>query len=179
MVDRQSHTARTTTSTVTNFPEPPTTEPQKEEDMRSQKPLIESSEATSIQQKQILQTNSVVVTETKVQSTSNRDTAADSEDSEGERDFVKAVELVAQKFDGEVIEFSDSSARVIPSTKEIAKIETTLEQQKVVIKRDAIAYDEDDIPFMRPIYSRTLIGKELWDAWELSVNSYWKDEFLM
>ena len=184
VVERQSHTARTTTiersqhttATVINSPKPPTTKPQNERSERSQKPLIESSEATSIQQKQILQTNSVVVTETKVQSTSNRDTAADSEDSEGERDFVKAVELVAQKFDGEVIEFSDSSARVIPSTKEIAKIETTLEQQKVVIKRDAIAYDEDDIPFMRPIYSG-IISKELWDAWELSVNSYWKDEF--
>ncbi len=31
----------------------------------------------------------------------------------------------------------------------------------------------DDIPFMRPIYSKHNLGKILYDSWELAVNSYW------
>jgi single-strand DNA-binding protein len=37
-------------------------------------------------------------------------------------------------------------------------------------------YDEgtlDEIPFLRPIYSKTIMGQELFDSWELAVNSYW------
>ncbi len=31
----------------------------------------------------------------------------------------------------------------------------------------------DDIPFMRPIYSKNNLGKVLCDSWELAVDSYW------
>ncbi len=31
----------------------------------------------------------------------------------------------------------------------------------------------DDIPFLKPVYSRTNMGKILWDSWELAANSYW------
>ena len=37
-------------------------------------------------------------------------------------------------------------------------------------------YDEgtyDEIPFVRPVYSKTNFGKELCDSWELEVNRYW------
>jgi single-strand DNA-binding protein len=37
-------------------------------------------------------------------------------------------------------------------------------------------YDEgtlDEIPFLRPIYAKTIMGKELFDSWELAANSYW------
>lgn len=37
-------------------------------------------------------------------------------------------------------------------------------------------YDEgtlDEIPFLRPVYSKTIIGKELGDSWELAANDYW------
>jgi single-strand DNA-binding protein len=38
-------------------------------------------------------------------------------------------------------------------------------------------YDEgtlDEIPFLRPVYAKTLIGKELCDSWELAANCYWE-----
>lgn len=38
-------------------------------------------------------------------------------------------------------------------------------------------YDEgklDEIPFMRPVYAKTTIGRELWDSWELEANRYWE-----
>ncbi len=31
----------------------------------------------------------------------------------------------------------------------------------------------DDIPFLKPVYSRSNIGKTLCDSWELAANSYW------
>jgi single-strand DNA-binding protein len=37
-------------------------------------------------------------------------------------------------------------------------------------------YDEgtlDEIPFLRPIYSKTIMSRELFDSWELAANSYW------
>ena len=34
--------------------------------------------------------------------------------------------------------------------------------------------DDDDIPFVRPIYSKTNTGKELCDSWELEANHYWE-----
>lgn len=160
---------RSQTTSITNpSPPPPTTPPQNEVIKRS--PSVESSQTTINRQQQQIKTNSVVVTENTAHSSSSHDLALDPDNNSSDRDFVKAVELVAQKFDGEVIEFQDSSAK----TQKIQETETIIKQQKVVIKRDAIAeYDEDDdIPFMRPIYSRTVIGRELWDSWELSVNSY-------
>jgi len=33
--------------------------------------------------------------------------------------------------------------------------------------------DWDEIPFVRPVYSRTNFGRELCDSWELEVNRYW------
>jgi DNA polymerase III subunit gamma/tau len=77
---------------------------------------------------------------------------------ENTNDFAKAIELIAQKFDGEIIEFKDSISltpiadrETIPEVKEtsIKSSETTTKQHQVIVKRDAIAeYDEDDdIPF--------------------------------
>ena len=34
--------------------------------------------------------------------------------------------------------------------------------------------DDDDIPFVRPIYSKSNTGKELCDSWELEANHYWE-----
>ena len=31
----------------------------------------------------------------------------------------------------------------------------------------------DDIPFVKPVYSRTNFNKSLFDSWELAANSYW------
>ena len=33
--------------------------------------------------------------------------------------------------------------------------------------------DWDEIPFMRPVYSRTNFALQLWDSWELEANRYW------
>ena len=33
--------------------------------------------------------------------------------------------------------------------------------------------DWDEIPFVRPVYSRTNYGRELCDSWELEANRYW------
>lgn len=33
--------------------------------------------------------------------------------------------------------------------------------------------DWDEIPFLRPVYSRTNFGRELCDSWELEANRYW------
>lgn len=33
--------------------------------------------------------------------------------------------------------------------------------------------DWDEIPFVRPVYSRTNFGRELCDSWELEANRYW------
>jgi DNA polymerase III subunit gamma/tau len=73
-------------------------------------------------------------------------------------DFTKAIELIAEKFDGEIIEIKDSMSatpiferETIQEVKEtpIKPPETTTKQHQVIIKREAIAeYDEDDdIPF--------------------------------
>ena len=88
-------------------------------------------------------------------------------------DFAKAVELVAQKFDGEIIELQDSFSSKITATSEskaaeipeslttspetieesrksstVITQETRSRKPKVVIKRDAIAdYNDDDVPF--------------------------------
>ncbi|VEP18332.1 DNA polymerase III subunit gamma/tau [Hyella patelloides LEGE 07179] len=106
------------------------------------------------------------ITENNLQSETNGYPAATTPSVENPDDFAKAVELVAQKFDGEVIEFKDSYQPGIASTtetieeqlahsqvsSEIIKEETkpsTLKQQKVVIRRDVISsdYDDDDVPF--------------------------------
>lgn len=165
----QTTITRSHTTSITNPSPPPPATPPQNKDKRSPSTVKTSQTTTEIQQQQI-KTNSVVVTENTAHSSSSPDSAFDPDNNSSDRDFVKAVELVAQKFDGEVIEFQNSSAK----TQKIKETETIIKQPKVVIKRDAIApYDEDDdIPFMRPIYSRTIIGKELWDSWELSVNSY-------
>lgn len=34
--------------------------------------------------------------------------------------------------------------------------------------------DWDEIPFMRPVYSKTNFGRELCDSWELEANQYWE-----
>ena len=77
-------------------------------------------------------------------------------------DFNKAVELVAQKFDGEIVElqesFQNAVARTTVTTEAVSEtilesnssteITSTTTKQKVVIKREAIAdYDDEDIPF--------------------------------
>lgn len=33
--------------------------------------------------------------------------------------------------------------------------------------------DWDEIPFLRPVYSRTNFGMQLFDSWELEANRYW------
>ena len=149
-----------TTSTVTN-PEPPATL-QEPSPLEVRSPSLKSPETTTIQQQQI-KTNSVVVTaeggnagslaslargltqETTAESTFNNDLASNSAEIATDDDFTKAVELVAQKFDGEVIEFQDS----LGQTKN-RETETIVKQQKIVITREAIADyddDDDDIPF--------------------------------
>ena len=153
VASQQNHSTRTTssptttierslnTSTVTN-PEPPTT-PQEPPPLKERSLSLKLPETTTIQQQQI-KTNSVVVTqETTAESTFNNDRASNSAEIATDDDFVKAVELVAQKFDGEVIEFQDSLGQT-----ENRETETIVKQQKIVITREAIAdYDDDDIPF--------------------------------
>ena len=123
-----------TTSTLTN-PKPPTT-PQ-------EPPPLKSLETTTIQQQQIKTNSVVVIQETTAESTLNNDLASNSAEIATDDDFAKAVELVAQKFDGEVIEFQDSLGQT-----ENRETETIVKQQKIVITREAIAdYDDEDIPF--------------------------------
>jgi DNA polymerase III subunit gamma/tau len=73
-------------------------------------------------------------------------------------DFTKAIELIAKKFDGEIIEVQGSMSvmpifdrETIQEVREtpIKSPETTTKQHQVIIKREAIAeYDEDDdVPF--------------------------------
>jgi DNA polymerase III subunit gamma/tau len=77
--------------------------------------------------------------------------------------FTKAVELIAKKFDGEIIELQDSvklsklessetsyktTPKVIKTSPKLSQ-ETTIKQQQVIIKREAISDydDDDDVPF--------------------------------
>ena len=130
-----------TTSTVTN-PKPPTTL-QEPPPLEERSPSQKSLETTTIQQQQIETNSVVVIQETTAESTLNNDLAFNSAEIATDDDFAKAVELVAQKFDGEVIEFPDSLGQT-----ENRETETIVKQQKIVITREAIApYDDEDIPF--------------------------------
>ncbi len=64
----------------------------------------------------------------------------------------QAVENLAKNFDGEIVQVQ-------------------LEQK---IKRDfeINTFEDNEIPFIRPVYSRTNFGKELCDSWELEANQY-------
>jgi DNA polymerase-3 subunit gamma/tau len=129
-----------TTSTVTNPKHPTTLQEPPPLEVRSP---LKSLETTTIQQQQIKTNSVVVIQETTAESTLNNDLASNSAEIATDDDFAKAVELVAQKFDGEVIEFPDSLGQT-----EHRETEKFVKQQKVVITREAIApYDDEDIPF--------------------------------
>lgn len=72
-----------------------------------------------------------------------------SEDNSDE--FSKAVELMAKKFDGEIIELQDPikiSNSVNSETMKQISQENTTQQHQVVVKREVIAdYDDDNVPF--------------------------------
>lgn len=72
-----------------------------------------------------------------------------SEDNSDE--FSKAVELMAKKFDGEIIELQDPikiSNSVNSETIKHISPENTTQQHQVVVKREVIAdYDDDNVPF--------------------------------
>ena len=142
-----------TTATVVSSESSPTYSPQSIEPSQQSRPKErESPQVTSFQEQ--VKTNSVVVkTETITESTSNRD--SDSPTAEvtpnfGNSDnFVKAVELVARKFDGEIIEFEDFLDRTTPASEATIVAETVIKQQEIVINREAISYydENDEIPF--------------------------------
>jgi hypothetical protein len=105
-----------------------------------------------------------------------------------EVEFTKVVELIAKSFDGEIVTSDDyASSEATPETQsQVAEVSDSLSSetiassntsipkqtshQSIVANRpDPSIYDEEDIPFFRPINLE--IGKlELQDFWEWSLN---------
>ncbi|MDJ0681343.1 MAG: DNA polymerase III subunit gamma/tau [Xenococcaceae cyanobacterium MO_167.B52] len=111
---------------------------------------------------------------------------SDSESSEG--DFAKAVELIAQNFDGEIItlddyfyntESEDISPPAIESEENLPPEATNDNElpnnQKntcpsiITNRPDSSQYDDEDVPFAKPI-NFAAIELKLQDCWELAIN---------
>ncbi len=87
----------------------------------------------------------------------------------------RAIESLTQNFEGEVVELE---AKIFAEEEELETetidIPANISNITLGNRPDLSNYDdEDDIPFVRPIYSRTNFGSQLCDSWELEANRYW------
>lgn len=105
-----------------------------------------------------------------------------------EDELQKAAESLAQCFDGEIVNLtqpidepqlllSRQETTIVVSASEFVvssqQTETNPPSDRPLVQGrfDPSDFNEDeDIPFLRPVYSQTNWGRELWDCWELAAN---------
>jgi DNA polymerase III subunit gamma/tau len=87
----------------------------------------------------------------------------------------QAAESLAKCFDGEIItstQLIDEPQKVLPTqetTEIIVALDSASDRPLPQGRLDPSDFsDEEDIPFLRPVYSYTSWGRELWDCWELA-----------
>ena len=68
-----------------------------------------------------------------------------------------------------VVDFAANS----PSQPEPAHSDDTISTAEPAAPTDTGNEDWDEIPFVRPVYSRTNFGSQICDSWELEANRYW------
>ncbi|MGV2828516.1 DNA polymerase III subunit gamma/tau [Myxosarcina sp. GI1(2024)] len=121
---------------------------------------------------------------------------ATTDDTENIDDLQRAIANLTRSFEGELVELDDYSIKkpefpLTANCKEPDAIESPTELKKnshltspsfssstkIKIKRQDIEdmYDEEDedVPFRRPVYSKTNFETQLFDSWELEANRYW------
>ena len=83
----------------------------------------------------------------------------------------QAIENLTHSFEGEVVQLEDQVF-----AKEEIEIENLALPSNITLgnRPDLSRYeDEDDVPFLRPVYAKTSLGLQLCDPWELEANRYW------
>lgn len=107
-----------------------------------------------------------------------------------ETDLQKAAESLAKVFEGEIIiledrlnsEDEDDKESVVEETP--PSVDSTLEEatlppveptKPLIQGRPSLdnITDDEDIPFLRPVYTKNSLQGEMLDSWEVSLNSYW------
>lgn len=116
-------------------------------DQENKETSIEVKKTIQQIESQAVSISSATVPQTPVAEHNPLVATASTENISNSDDFTKAIELMAQKFDGEVIELQNSSPKtVVNQTKNTENKQDIVNGQKIVIKREAIA-DDDDVPF--------------------------------
>ncbi len=72
-----------------------------------------------------------------------------------------------------VVDFQSPAPAPTPAPAPVASAAKPVEIPDAPAPGNYTNEELDDIPFMKPIYSKNSMGKVLCDSWELTVDSYW------